>query len=37
MVLQIEDRGRVRFLGINRTDALNVINNALFSAVRCAE
>ncbi len=36
MVLQIEDRGRVRVLRMNRPDALNAMNNALFAALRDA-
>jgi len=36
MVLQIEDRGRVRVLRMNRPDALNAMNNELFAALRDA-
>ncbi len=34
MVLQIENDDRVRVLSINRPDALNAMNNAVFAAIR---
>ena len=34
MVLQVADNGRVRTLTINRPDALNAMNNAVFAAIR---
>jgi enoyl-CoA hydratase/carnithine racemase len=34
MVLDVHDEGRVRTLRINRPDALNAMNNAVFAAIR---